>query len=81
MNHLLLFIFWTGEAFDFQESKLFSGEPGSLSLAAAAPSATGDKQDTIVNTVLNTIRELSNRLGRMEQLRDCPICGDTVTGV
>lgn len=34
----------------------------------------------IVNTVLNAIRELANRLGRMEQLRDCPICGDTVTG-
>jgi len=34
----------------------------------------------IVGTVLHTIRDLATRLCRQEELKECPICGDTVTG-
>ncbi|XP_067943901.1 uncharacterized protein [Watersipora subatra] len=56
--------------YDYTEKKLFS--PDSSGMEKHEP--------VIVNTVLNTIRELATRLGRMEQLRECPICGDKVTG-
>lgn len=60
-----------GDTFDYQDSKLFSPDSSSVM----------EKQEPgIVNTVMNTIRELATRIGRMEQLRDCPICGDSVTG-
>lgn len=59
-----------GEVFDYHDSKLFSPDSN----------GTTEKQDPAINTMINTIRLLATRIGRMEQLKECPICGDVVTG-
>lgn len=44
-------------------------------------SSVGDNDDvnTIVKSVVNTIRDLSSKLG-MNDMKPCPICGDVITG-
>lgn len=56
---------------------------GSVLIDGTDPISTGDKENedvnTIVRSVVNTIRELSAKLGVTDAV-PCPICGDIVTG-